>query len=292
MKKQKLRLRESAVGLAFISPWVIGFITLTLYPVIYTVYLSFNEVILSATDGIKTQFIGLENFRRAITQDEFLYNQVSEYVSQMIVLVPLIIVLSLVIALLINGKFRGVGFFRTVFFLPVIITSGPVINNFISQGVATVDFSISLSSLFDTLPKVLLDAISYLTENFIIILWFSGVQILVYLSGLKKIDGYVYEAAKIDGAGKWETFWKITLPLINAMVVVNVVYTVVTQSLFALNPIVIKINEEMNNVQTGYGYSASLAVIYTLLIMVTLAIFVTVFYSKKGRAKNGKRSKL
>ena len=86
-------------------------------------------------------------------------------------------------------------------------------------------------------------------------------------------------------AGKWETFWKLTLPALNPIIIINIVYTVVTQSLFSLNPIVVKIKAEMNNVETGYGYASALAWIYTVVIILVLGVFVLLFkrHEKKNR---------
>lgn len=276
------------MGLGFLSPWIAGFFVFTFYPLVYTFYLSFQRVRVTAGEGIMTEALGLENYRRAFASDDFVSEALLKYVSEMIIYVPVIIVLALVIALLLNGKFKGVGFFRTVFFLPVIITSGPVIRNFIDQGVAslTVSGAADAAVLYGYMPQFLADSFTFLINSFIMILWFSGVQILIYLAGLKKLDRAMYEAAIIDGAGKWEIFWKLTLPAINLVIVINIVYTVVAQSLFSLSPVVERIKGEMNNIETGYGYSAALAWIYTAVIFLVLGFFVLLF---KKREKRGKK---
>lgn len=288
--KLTLKRRSMLIGLCFVGIWIVGFAVFTLYPLIYTFFLSFNKVYVTADAGIQTEFLGWENFRRAFVVDDFVSSALSQYLSQMLIYVPVIVVASLVIAMLLNTKFKGTGFFRTVFFLPVIITSGPVIKNFIDQGVATLSVGgmFDLSVLYDYVPAILADAVSFLVNQFIMILWFSGVQILIFLAGLKKLDRSMFEAARIDGAGKWETFWKLTLPAINPMVVINVVYTVVTQSLFSLNPVVIKIQSELNKVETGYGYSSALAWIYTAVMILVLAVFVLLFMKHERRPKRGK----
>lgn len=282
-----LKKRSMLTGLMFVSIWIVGFAVFTVYPMFYTFYLSFNEVRVTPGAGIQAAFIGWDNFRRAFVIDDFISSALSQYISQMIIYVPVIIVAALVIAMLLNCKFKGTGFFRTIFFLPVIITSGPVIKNFLDQGVAdlTVSGLFDVNVLYDYVPTVLADSVGFLVNQFIMILWFSGVQILIFLAGLKKLDKSMYEAAKIDGAGKWETFWKLTLPAINPMIVINVVYTVVTQSLFSLNPVVVKIQSELNNVQTGYGYSSALAWIYTAVMILVLGVFVLLFYRREKKPK-------
>ena len=288
-KKFKLTLKRRSMltGLAFVSLWIVGFCVFTLYPLIYTFYLSFNNVRVTAGEGILTEYLGWENYRRAFVLDNLVAEALSEYFSEMIIYVPIIIVVALIIALMLNNKIKGTGIFRTIFFLPVIITSGPVIQNFVDQGVASLTVSefFDTSVLYEYVPSVFADAVSFLIDSFIMILWFSGVQILIYLAGLKKLDKAMYEAARIDGAGKWETFWKLTLPALNPIIIINIVYTVVTQSLFSLNPIVVKIKAEMNNVETGYGYASALAWIYTVVIILVLGVFVLLFkrHEKKNR---------
>lgn len=285
--RMTLKRRSMLTGLGFVSIWIVGFCVFTLYPLVYTFFLSFNQVRVTASEGIQTEFLGWENYRRAFTVDNFVADALSQYISEMIIYVPIIIVAALIIAMLLNNNIRGTGIFRTIFFLPVIITSGPVIQNFLDQGVASLTVSefFDVNVLYEYVPGVLADAVSFLIESFIMILWFSGVQILIYLAGLKKLDRSMYEAARIDGAGKWETFWKLTLPALNPMVVINVVYTVVTQSLFSLNPIVVKISSEMNNVETGYGYSSALAWIYTVVMVLVLGVFVLLFRRREKKPK-------
>src|SRR5690606_19449287 len=112
-------------------------------------------------------------------------------------------------------KFRLKGVFRVIFFLPIVITSGPVIKELTAQGAASAPGIADIPAVVDflaELPRTLRSPVEYLLTSFILILWFSGVQILIYLSSLQKIDRSVYEAASIDGASSWEIFWKIILP--------------------------------------------------------------------------------
>lgn len=171
---------------------------------------------------------------------------------------------------MLNQPIRLRGLFRTVFFLPVIIISGPVINELVNQGMTTIP-AIEQYSLFKSITAKpdswISSVLLYLMENLIIILWFSGVQILIFsCCAPKKIDRQVYEAAKIDGASNWECFWKVTLPSLFPMVIVNMIYTIVTYSIFALSPIVEHIQSNMFRVETGFGYASALAWIYFLVI--------------------------
>lgn len=290
-KKPKTQYSRSDIlsGYGFCALWLVGFMVLTLYPIIQTLIFSFSKV---TVDGgsFQTESVGFDNFIYALSKDTDFLNGIKEYVIKLVLYVPVITVVSLILAMLLNSKLKGTGFFRTVFFLPVIITSGPVIGVFIEQGVASfpgVDQLINFESLAGTVPQFLLDALQFLTSEFIMILWFSGIQILVFMTGLQKMDKNMYEAAQIDGASKWEMFWKLTLPALNPTIVLNVVFTVVMQSVFSLNPIVQRIaTAYTSRGQTGgFGYSSAMAWIYFVVMIALLGVSVLIFKKHERRVK-------
>ena len=277
-----------AKGLIFCSPWIIGFLVFTLYPLIQTFIFSFSQVNLTP-DGFSTTPIGFKNYINIFTSDTDFILALKNYLVEMVVYVPLITIFSLSLAMLLNTKIKSKGFFRTIFFFPVIVTSGPVIKILIEQGVTSmggVDTLMDVNSVTAQMPELVRIAFNILTSEFTMILWFSGIQILVFVTGLQKIDKGVYEASAIDGANKWEQFWKVTLPAINPTIVINVVFTVVMQSIFALNPIILKIQSDMNDTSEGkgYGYSSALAFTYFLVMIIVLVIFVVIFKRKNKRS--------
>lgn len=293
IKREKKHFNKSDTlsGLLFCSLWLIGFLALTLYPLIESLIYSFSTVSVEANGDIIVTANGWRNYAYALIQDSEFTAALQGYATEIILYVPVITVISLILAMLLNSKLKGTSFFRTLFFLPVIITSGPVIELFISQGVASfpgIADLINFTELSQSVPQFLVDALKFLTDEFIMILWFCGVQILVFMTGLQKIDKSVYEAAKIDGASSWECFWKITLPAINPTLVINVVFTVIMQSIFSLNPIITKITNDMNGTGegSGYGYASAMAWIYFVVLIVLLVGFVLLFKSKrKGSVK-------
>jgi len=275
--------RRGAIrGYAFILPWLIGFLLFTAYQVGYSIWLSFSEVTLPPT-GIETQFIGLENYRQALFVNLTFTQNVINFLQDLIFNVPTIIVFSLVIALLLNLKLKGKGFFRIIFFLPVVIMSGPLINELISQNAfETVnfhDYNI-VWMLQNSLPEFIWGLVDRLISGIIFVLWQTGVQVVIFLAALQKIGIQVYEAAKIDGASAWETFWKITLPTITPMIFVNIVYTIVTLSVFEINEIVIQISETMLGGSNGFGVASAMAWIYFLVIAIILGIVALMFLRK------------
>ncbi|MGD6778741.1 carbohydrate ABC transporter permease [Sutcliffiella horikoshii] len=283
MKQLSMRSKNSLTGLLFISPWILGFLLFTAYPLFYSLYLSFQKVRIT-TEGIQTTFVKFDNFKDAFTVDALFTQKLLTFVQELVLSVPIIIVFSLIIAILLNQPIRFRNFFRMIFFLPVIIASGPVINELISQGVTSIP-SIKDYAIFETMlsaDSLFSSVLLYLMDNLIIILWFSGVQFLIFLAALQKIDTQVYEAAKIDGASNWECFWKVTLPSIFPMIVVNTVYTIVTFSIFSLNPVIEHIQTNMFQINTGFGYASALSWIYFLLIAVALGISVALL-TVRGR---------
>lgn len=283
------RLPDWAKGLLFCAPWIIGFLVFTLYPLIQTIVFSFSTVNLT-TQGFQATFIGFGNYVNIFTSDTDFLLAIKSYLIEMAVYVPLITIFSLMLAMLLNTNIRGRSAFRVIFFFPVIITSGPVMKILIEQGVTAMpglSNLINFDALMASWPDFLRSAFNILTGEFVMILWFSGIQILVFLTALQKIDKNVYEASAIDGANRWEQFWKVTLPAVNSSIVINVVFTTVMQSIFALNPIILKIQSDMNDTAEGkgYGYSSALAFSYFIVMIVVLLIFVFIFKRHNRRRK-------
>lgn len=270
----KLNKRNALIGLLFVSPWIIGFLIFTAFPLFYSLYLSFQKVQIT-TESIRTTFVKFENYRYAFGVDVVFGGYLIKFLKELAVAVPIIIVFSLIIALLLNKKIRFRGLFRTIFFLPVIITSGPVINEIIEQGGAIIPGLEQLEYTLSVNPNSFINGILlYLINNLIIILWFSGVPILIFLAALQKVDRQIYEAAMVDGASGWESFWKITLPSLHPMIIVNVIYTIVNLSVFSLNPVINHIQKNMFKVDTGFGYASALAWIFFIVISLVLLIVV------------------
>lgn len=280
----RLSTRESLVGYAFVAPWVIGFLIFTLVPLGQTIYYSMNQVTVTAT-GINLQFVSWANYTRALASDPTFVQLLIGYVVETLISVPIIIIFSIIIAMFLNMHFKFKGIFRTIFFLPVVITSGPVIQELVSQGATAVPGignSTAVTAFVAQLPTYLQSPVNYLLTSFILILWFSGVQILIYLSGLQKIGQSVYEAASIDGASAWESFWKITLPSLSTTTMIVAVYTIVTLSQFSENKVVKYIFNQTYAVQGGIGYSSAMSFLFFFVLILILAL---VYFLLTSRAK-------
>lgn len=283
-----LRLREALHGYGFIALWILGFSLFTLLPLIETFRYSLNQVTVTA-DGITLDFVEWANYTRALFTDPNFIELLIGYALETLVSVPIVLIFSMVIALFLNLKFRFKGLFRTIFFLPVVITSGPVIRELTAQGATSVPGFANVPAVAEflsQLPRTLRSPVEYLLTSFILILWFSGVQILIYLSSLQKVDKSIYEAAAIDGASAWEAYWKITLPSLSTATIVNAVYTIITLSHFSENKVIQYIYNQTYAVQGGIGYASAMAFIYFAVMVILLAI-IYLFLAQRSRKETG-----
>lgn len=270
----KYRTRETLHGYSFVLIWILGFAIFTFLPLVQTFLYSLNTVTVSAT-GISQEPVHWQNYSRALFTDPKFVELLIGYVIETLVSVPIVIIFSMIIALLINLKFRFRGVFRTIFFLPVVITSGPVIKELTAQGATSVPGianSAAITDFLAQLPGYFRSPIEYLLTSFILILWFSGVQILIYLSSLQKIDKSLYEAASIDGASAWESFWKITLPSLSTTTMVVAIYTIIALSHFSENKVIKYIYSQTYAVQGGIGYASAMSFLYFFVLVLILAI--------------------
>jgi len=290
-KPMKKKTRKAIFGYAFIAIWLVGFAVFTFYPFLMSIVFSFSEVKF-AGEGMELIFHKFNNFRNIFGNEagfEFL-TAIKNFVIELVIQVPIIIVFSILIALLLNQKMKCRGLFRMIFFLPVIIASGPVLSELIDGGAAGGSFIEQygiISLINEFLPGALAAPISALFEEIIIIFWFSGVQIIIFLSALQKIDRSVYEAASIDGAGPWNSFWKITLPSLTGMIVINSVYTIVTLATFANNEVIGVISSAMTSPKEGqgYGFASAMAWVYMIIIFLALGLVLLLFKGKDNSKK-------
>ena len=285
IKEGKLEARQNRVGYLFVLPWIIGILAFTLVPLGQSFYYMWFNIRITP---LETKFIpvGTGNFTQIWLENPEFPQQLVTYIWQTIVEVPVIVVFALIIAIMLNDKIKAKGFFRLVFFLPVIIVSGPVMNMLVSEGAATIpamNVQSVVSAFSRVLPMAVAEEIGDMFSNMIMILWYSGVQILIFLSALQKVDPAQYEAAKIDGASGWECFWKITLPTIKPMILLNAVYTVIFLSSNEQNELITMIKNAMfsGTKEKGYGYASAMAWMYAVVITLITLLFFLLLGSKK-----------
>ena len=283
VKPGRLAKREALAGIMFISPWILGTALFLLYPLVTSFWYSLHKINFFKKTFI---FLGYENYTQVLFSDVEFLPQLIGYITSTVISVPIIVVFALIIAMMLNQNIKGKGFFRLIFFLPVIIVSGPILGMLSEQGagsITAIDMQAITNAIDAFLPSQLAKPISEIFSNMITILWYSGVQILIFLSSLQKIDRSVYEAAKIDGGSGWECFWKITLPTIKPMIMLNCVYTVVFISNNDQNVIIEMIKNAMvsGTKEKGYGYAAAMAWMYSIVVLLIVGLFAVLFMAKK-----------
>ena len=290
MKKTKRKIsltqKASLYGYLFIAPWFLGIILFVAVPFIQSFRFSFHQVKMLPT-GRVLEYVGFQHFQDIWIKDMYFITRLIQFLINTILKVPVIVVFALIIAILINQKIRFKGLFRTIFFLPVIVVSGPVMIELASQGATSIPMlnQVELLNMLNTvLPLWLAEPIGQLFSQIILILWYSGVQILMFLAALQKVNPSLYEAAKIDGGSAWECFWKITLPTIKPMILLNAVYTVVTIANNEQNEIINLIMLNIFNSSRGYGFATAMAWMYTAIVAFILFLIALLFREGKDPA--------
>lgn len=295
MKKPKLTIegRKAMSGRLFILPFTIGFLLFFLKPALESLIFVFNDVSLKV-GGFTMQFVGLKNLKYIFLADpDFNKNLVSSMTS-LLYKVPVVIIASLFFAIVLNSKFHGRTFVRAVFFLPVIIASGVVMEIINSDTFATslisssegMKTTVSASSygltslLVDMgLNEKVVEYFSYISSNLYDLMWRTGIQMIIFLAALQSISPSLYEASEVEGASAWENFWMITIPMISPMILINVVYTIIDTFTDSANVVMDQINSVFADQQ--YDRAAAMSWVYFLIIGLLLAIVL--FLSSRGQ---------
>lgn len=289
-RKSRLTLvqRDALVGRAFIIPFYLGLLFFSLSPLIQTFRMMFYDSKVKP-GGFDMKWIGIENFKYVFTEDASIIENLFGSVGDMIWQVPLVLFISLFLAVLINTKFHGRAFVRVVFFLPVIVMTGTVMLIVQNDAVASaalsgevvaggkIEYSVGLESLLlqAGLNSKVVELFTTLSNDIFNLAWKAGVQIIIFLSGLQSIPSTLYEASSVEGATKWEEFFKITMPMLLPTFVLNAVYTIV-DAFTDVN------NEAMNQVMVQvtslhYGKAAVMSYSYFVLIAIFVAAVMGIF---------------
>lgn len=258
-KRLTMEQKRSFEALIFLAPWLVGLCLFFGGPIITSIRLSFSEIV--QMKGFKMGFVALENYQHIFFYDINFVPMFLQTVTDTLLNTPICLVFSLVIAILINRPMRGRGFFRAAFFIPVLLGAGYVMKQMLGMGAdgTTITTGIVVPELIsELLGHQLTEFLQGVLDRITVVLWKSGVQIVLFLAGLQGISNSLYEAARVDGATEWEMFWKITLPMISPVILMNLVYTIVAFFTDATNPIIDYIYEmSFTNQQFGYGAAMS-----------------------------------
>jgi ABC-type sugar transport system permease subunit len=289
MKKQKNKLaglqkRKAIAGYLFISPFIIGFLAFMVKPLLQSLHMSFSEVSLGSGNFTLT-FNKLENLNYAFRVDPEYTRLLVEELGRMVVYSLAIIVFSFFVALILNQKFKGRALVRAIFFLPVILSSGVILgletnNQLMATLAAQIEDTTSGVSITAALEEILrtsgvgvraFEKVFEVIDNIYDVAIASGIQIIIFLSGLQTISSSMYEAADIEGCTKWESLWKITFPMISSMFLVNWIYTVVDFCMRSDNEVIKKIQSVMID-QMQYGRASAMSWVYFIVVLAFIGI--------------------
>lgn len=292
--------KKGLYGYGFIAIWIIGVIYMFIVPIFKSAWYSmcYTELVTTADQaaqrgmtsaGIYTEWNNFGNYEEALFKNQDYLPKLTEALGAMVPQVIVVMIFSLFIALLLNQKFRGRTFARAVFFLPVLVATGPVLavikGDISTNGISSGE---QFSALFQTdlvdellqflgiynLNQQLTMTIQTITSDIFNLLWSAGIQILIFLAALQQIPVSAKEAASMEGATGWEFFWKITFPMISPMILANLIYTVIDTFIDSENPVMSIVLAQSRGLR--YGLSAAMAWIYFLIVAVALAIIVAI----------------
>lgn len=266
-----MQRRRTLEAVMFLAPWIIGTLVFFVNAIFSSIKLSFSEIV--QLRGFVMKWTGTTNYQYIFMYDINFMPTFLTVVKDTLLNTPLVLVFSLIIAMLINRPMPGRGFFRTCFFIPVLLGSGYVMQQLLEiDATGSVGMGIELPGVLqEMLGTTLVTAVQPFLDRITLILWKSGVQIILFLAGLQGISSSLYEAAKCDGATQWEMFWKITLPMISPIILLNFVYTLVMYFTSSDNKLVDYILKQVfKNLE--YGRGAAMGWVYFLFIFVMCGV--------------------
>jgi len=274
--------RSAIVGYAFMAPWIIGFLTLTAWPFIRTIYLSFNSVNRTVA-GWEILPVGIDNYNMAFLRNPYFVPNLISFIIMQVTYAPTITVIAFILALLLNRNIKARGLFRALFFLPVIVMSGPVMHELMDTGGLST-FAIEdmvILRMVNYFSFTVGSALLFMFENYTVVLWFTGIPIILFISGLQKIDNGILEAARIDSATSWQILWKITLPILRPVILVSIILTIVQLANYTLNPVLPMIQDAIDNFASGLGHASAFAWIYTFVVLILIGFAFLVLKGPK-----------
>ncbi|MBO5700956.1 MAG: sugar ABC transporter permease [Clostridia bacterium] len=296
--------RKARAGYFFVLPFLIGFIAIYIPMIWDSIVYSFSRVTIIPGEGSITDFVGWENYREALFVNPDFVKTLISGIKELAFDIPAIILFSLFMAVLLNQKMAGRAAFRAIFFIPVILSTGlmetidasNIMEDAMEEGgdygtetstASEIVSAIDIEVLFQGM-KVGTELVTYVAtmiNNIYDIVNRSGVQMLIFLAGLQSISPAIYESCSIDGATGWETFWKITFPMISPMILVNSVYTIIDSFTTNQNT-VMKFIDGVYTQSNGKEISSAMSWMYFLIVILIVAIVAAiasafVFYQRK-----------
>ena len=288
-KKVGLMGRRAIYGYLFILPFILGFVFFMIKPLAQSLHMAMSEVVIS-NQGFQLNWNNFDNFKKALLVDAEFNRMLVEAILQMVVRSLATIVFSFFVALLLNQKFKGRTLARSIFFLAVILSSGVLVglessNSLMAQLKDMIEEAGNANTITDVLEKILVSdaqgvngisskafkTVFEIIDSIYDVAMASGIQIIIFLSGLQNISPSMYEAAQMEGCTAWESLWKITVPMVSPLMLVCWIYTIVDFFMKSDNQIMDKINTQMTEM-LNYGFSSAMAWIYFVVCMALIGL--------------------
>lgn len=287
-KKLSLEQKRARIGYVFILPWLLGLLFFFAVPILTSLMYSFSHVTI-VQGGVNTRFAGLSYYKNALFSDERFIPLLVAALKEIAIQVPIIIIFALFISVMLNAEFYGRGLVRSIFFLPLMLSSSvllSIINSDSYSGDVTGSSSVFMVSSFSIgdiltqagLPSGLIKYLTSVIDSIFTMTWQSGVQIILFLAALQSIPPSLKEAASVEGATAWEYFWKITVPMISPMILVNIAFTVIDTFTSYSNGVMEFVTSQAANLH--YSFSSAVTWIYFVVISLILFIVVGLFSRK------------
>lgn len=287
--------QKSWYGFYFVLPWIIGMVLFFLIPLFNSLRYAFSDVV---PEGgyMDTTWIGLENYEFIFKNDDTFQTNLISSIGDFFTQMPIIIIVSLILALILNSNFKGRTFFRGIFFVPVIIATGVVMtlltasyggNGPIVQLSSSVtqdaysavgttsgmDFSELLNSL--ELPEDITAQLNTMITDIFNTIWTCGIPVVLFIAGLQTIPAQLYEASKVEGATAWEEFWYITLPSIGQTLLLVIIFTLIELLTKSDNPIINQAYDHIQNIE--YGLSSAMLWLFFAIIGVITGLIILIY---------------
>lgn len=287
-RSRSLERRNRRNGFLFTLPWLIGMLLFFIVPLFQSVAFSFSDVKVTES-GFKTSFIGLDNFKYILFESPEYLNNLMDSLTKFAYQIPIIMILSCIIAVVLNSKFHGRTFFRSLYFIPVILANSVVMTLIGSSSaveeMAQATQSAYLSGIIDFeslfaqmgIPSEATNLIFRYVNEIFDLIWLSGVQIVLFISGLQSIPDQLYEVSKVEGASKWEEFWYITVPMLGNTIVLVLVYTAIEFCVSASNKVVQQAYTVLLDQQI-YSTSAAMLWLFFIVIGALLGLIFILFH--------------
>lgn len=282
---------RNKIAYLFLSPWIVGVILLSLIPAIMCFVFSFTTI-KDAVGGYVFQFSGIKNYANVLVGNAEVIPAILQFLQVEITYVPIILVMAFIIANVLVKDIKCKSFFRTIFFLPVIIISGTLISlvfesdvTSASQEAMAVTNPLTSSFIYRIIASYsmpLADFLISLFDQFVIILWLTGIPVILFINGLQKINKNMYEAAAIDGANKWQSLWKITIPSVLGIAFVCSIFVIVQISTLPVSDLYNLITAALSR-SDALALACTYSMIYVLLILLLIGLFGLVLNPKEKK---------